>query len=421
MLRRFSLYGFLKNQRYFEGFFVLLLLDRGLSFFVIGLLVAFRDLTVNLLEIPSGAVADVWGRRRSLMLSFTAYIGSFVIFGLAERAIWFFPAMALYAVGDAFRTGTHKAIIFSWLRGQGRTDERVRVYGYTRSWSKFGSAASVILAGLFVLASDSYAFLFHVSVIPYLLGLINFMGYPADLDRQPGGAGSPVRILRHMTRALKNSLGRAGLRRLVLESMGFEGLFHAVKDYLQPILLATAIVSLGAMETTAELTQTRQAALLITPVYFVLHLISALASRTAHRLRDRAGGDARAAHRLWAAAALNFAALLTAAYFEWSPILVLAFVALHALQNIWRPVLISRFDAQGSEAEGATLLSVESQARRAATMILAPLLGLAIDSVGQLEIGGQFWPVGAVGLIVATGFFLAPVPGGEPSDAKPPA
>jgi hypothetical protein len=72
MLFRFSLYGFLKNQRYFEPFLVLALLEKGLGFFEIGLLIGFRELTVNLLEIPSGAVADVWGRRRS-MIGFSSW------------------------------------------------------------------------------------------------------------------------------------------------------------------------------------------------------------------------------------------------------------------------------------------------------------------------------------------------------------
>ena len=55
MLARFSLYGFLKNQRYFEPFLVLAFLEKGLSFLDIGLLVAFREATVIAFEIPSGA------------------------------------------------------------------------------------------------------------------------------------------------------------------------------------------------------------------------------------------------------------------------------------------------------------------------------------------------------------------------------
>ena len=82
MLFRFCLYGFLKNQRYFEPFLMLVFLNQGFSFFLIGLLYACRDLTVNILEVPSGAIADSFGRRRSMMISFLAYIASFARAGV---------------------------------------------------------------------------------------------------------------------------------------------------------------------------------------------------------------------------------------------------------------------------------------------------------------------------------------------------
>ena len=110
MLFRFSLYGFLKNQRYFEPFLYLALMENGLSFFVIGLLIGFREIIVNVFEIPSGAIADTFGRRKAMILSFVAYTGSFILFGLAHPVWMFFLAMFFFAIGDAFRTGTHKAL-----------------------------------------------------------------------------------------------------------------------------------------------------------------------------------------------------------------------------------------------------------------------------------------------------------------------
>ena len=47
MLARFCLYGFLKNQRYFEPFLILVYIDRGLSFTAIGSLVAAQQLVVG--------------------------------------------------------------------------------------------------------------------------------------------------------------------------------------------------------------------------------------------------------------------------------------------------------------------------------------------------------------------------------------
>ena len=90
--------------------------------------------------------------------------------------------MAFFAVGDAFRTGTHKALIFTWLRLRGREDERTKVYGYTRSWSKIGSAVSVIIACVIVGATSNFVYVFFLSIIPYILNIINFLGYPKEID-----------------------------------------------------------------------------------------------------------------------------------------------------------------------------------------------------------------------------------------------
>ena len=405
MLFRFSLYGFLKNQRYFEPFLVLAFLDRGCSYFLIGWLVAARELTVNLLEIPSGAMADLCGRRRAMLLSFAAYIASFLTFAFT-RQIWpLFPGMLLYAVGDAFRTGTHKAIIFSWLRRQGRESERTRVYGFTRSWSKLGSALSALLAALFVIWSGSFQGVFLFATVPYVLNIFNLLSYPKELDLAPGSQASG-RVLGHLSDTFRSTLKRPGLRRLMLESMGFEGTFHAVKDYLQPVLMALAILKFSDVPGILADSETRQTALLLGPVYAGLFLLSSLASRQAHRVVGWAGSEAAAARRcVWLGVA-GYALMLPLAWFDWLLPVALCFVLIHALQNVWRPILIARFDAHGDEQQGATLLSIESQSRRLATLILAPTVGFLVDLVRERGPGGSFWPVAAVGLVLTSALLI---------------
>lgn len=408
MLFRFALYGFLKNQRYFEPFLVLALLEKGLSFFTIGVLIGYREVAVNLLEIPSGAIADVWGRRRSMILAFAAYTGSFVVFGQADALGLLFVAMSLFAVGEAFRSGTHKAMIFTWLESQGRQGERTKVYGYTRSWSKFGSAASVVLATALVYSSSSYTLVFYISAIPCLLNIVNFVGYPRDLESETTPGSASRRIIRHLRDVLATFVARPGLRRLTFESMGFDGVFHAIKDYLQPLLMTATIA--GATAATATATATalandpadiRQTALLVGPVYLALYLLSGVASRYAHRVADAAGSEDRAAQRLWSSALAIFVAMAIAAYLDLVWIVAVAFIAVHVLQNLWRPVLLGRLDSQSEARHGATVLSIESQGHRLATMVLAPALGLAVDAVLAHGPGGAFWPIGVAGALAA--------------------
>ncbi len=405
MLLRFSLYGFLKNQRYFEPFLILVFLEKGLSFFMIGLLIAFREVMINLFEVPSGLVADLYGRRRAMITSFAAYVVSFVVFALSQRLAPLFLAMLFFAIGEAFRTGTHKAMIFAWLRQQGREHERTRVYGYTRSWSKLGSALSVLAAAVFVLLGGSYVWVFYLTIPPYLLGLINFLGYPRALDGETERGLTLRELFLRLWQVLVAALRDLSLRRLILESMGFEGVFKVAKDYLQPLLQAAAIALLAQRAVGLELDDAGRTALLVGPVFFVLHLLSAYAARRAHALVAHLGSEQRAARACWGLAALLYAALLPALFLAWHALAIAIFVVLHVLQNIWRPVLISRFDSAGPEAYGATMLSVENQAKSLSAMLVAPLLGLAVDGVAAHGPGGAYWPVAALGLLAALGFF----------------
>ncbi|MBN2039168.1 MAG: MFS transporter [Spirochaetes bacterium] len=418
MLKRFSLYGFLKNQQYYEPFLLLAFLQMGLSFTLIGLLIGFREFMVNLMEVPSGAFADVHGRRNSMIISFTAYIIHFVSIGITGIAainkmlpfnavvILLFFSMIFFAAGDAFRTGTHKAIIFAWLREQGRTDEKTKVYGYTRSWSKIGSAVSVVLACIFVYFSKNYVYIFFFSIIPYLINIINFTGYPKDLRKGPHAYGIK-QIFLHLKDSLYDIMHKTSLRRLVLESMGFEGFFKSVKDYLQPVLNQAAIPLIALFSSGIAFTGEQKSVILIGPVYCFLFIISAIASRKSHKVVEITGGEDRTAKWIWLFFSVIMIISLPAFYFGIYWLIITGFIILYILQNLWRPVLISRFDEHSNEVQGATVLSVESQAKSLSTMLLAPLIGASVDLVKIYKIGHtEFWPLAVTGIVISLFFLL---------------
>ena len=57
MIRRFSLYGFLKNQQYYDYSLVLALLGLGLDYTTLGWPVGVREGASAVLESPSGVLA----------------------------------------------------------------------------------------------------------------------------------------------------------------------------------------------------------------------------------------------------------------------------------------------------------------------------------------------------------------------------
>ncbi len=398
MLFRFCLYGFLKNQRYFEPFLMLVLLERDLSFTMIGSLIAVQAVTVNLLEIPSGAIADAMGRRSAMVGSFCAYALGFLALAWADSKYLLFPAMVLLGIGDSFRTGTHKAMIFEWLRIQGRTDERTKIYGFTRSWSKIGSAVSGILAATFVFISDSYDHVFLFATVPCVLNIINLSGYPQALD---GIAEGKHRFHEAWDRArltMQHAIGSRTLRGLLVESMSWDGVFHAVKDYLQPILAALSVAAIGKWFPVADWSPVQQSAVLVGPCYVILFLLSAAASRHAYRIQEIAGSTAAATAWLWSVNGALFVWLTILGWQQALPGMAIVFVLLHLMQNLWRPIFIGRFDDFADADEGATVLSIESQMQRLATMVIAPALGLVMDTMATPDGVEVYWPIGLVGV-----------------------
>ncbi len=421
MLARFSLYGFLKNQKYYEPFFLLALLQMGLNFTWIGILIAFRSIVTNIMEIPTGVIADLYGRRKSMIFSFSAYIAAFTLLGIVGKSAStgalsppeLIPALLIaltfFSAGEAFRTGTHKAMIFSWLRNQQKEKERTRVYGYTRSWSKIGSAVSTLFACVFVLITGNYVTVFFFSIVPYVFNIINFLGYPGSVETR----SEPTRNIREVVRHLRESASicfmRRRVRRLIFESMGFEGFFAAAKDYLQPVLLGCSLPVAAILFSEATLTDEQKSIVLIGPVYFLLFLLSAWGSRKSHWLVDWKGNEDGATHFLWKLICGVLITMAVCAFLgaDWG--IIVGFIALYFIQNLWRPILVSRFDSHGDEAKGATILSVESQSKGAATAVFAPLLGCLLDMTqGRLDWGSPFWPVPILGLCVCIWFVLVP-------------
>ena len=244
--------------------------------------------------------------------------------------------MFLYGVGDTFRTGTHKAMIFEWLRLQGRSDERTSIYGLTRSWSQIGSALSGIIAAGFVLISGSYDYVFYFAVIPYAVNLLNLATYPTELDGEHQKASSLRESLGRLKKSLKefdwqfaaakiddrvDGLGRCVQchQGLSSTSVANGGDRQACHRSLHPPLLPTRIQPRSSMKR-------QTTALLIGPVYAILFLLSAWASRNSQRLVDQAGNESAASKKLWLSNLLRFRVHRRRAWWQINVLLVVGLV-----------------------------------------------------------------------------------------------
>jgi len=121
-----------------------------------------------------------------LLLCFVFYMVAFLFYALGEALMAYLAAAsALYGLGEAFRSGTHKAMIMVWLDRHKLSKFKTFVYSRTRSFSNLGSALNAVLSLLIILAMESYALVFLVSVLPFVADFLMVATYPAYMNDTP--------------------------------------------------------------------------------------------------------------------------------------------------------------------------------------------------------------------------------------------
>jgi len=106
------------------------------------------SLTVTLLEIPSGVLADRSGRRRMLLLCGVLDVAEFVIL-LFARDFWAFGlAVFLAGVGKALCSGSENALLYDSLLAEGKQDHFEKLLGRLTAIDMAGSIAAALSGGL---------------------------------------------------------------------------------------------------------------------------------------------------------------------------------------------------------------------------------------------------------------------------------
>lgn len=379
MLFKFSTYGFLKNLRFFEPFLYLFFLANGLSFFQIGLLISIREISTFVLEIPTGIIADVTGRRRAMAGAFASYMVSFTIFYLFSGFIVFIPAMLLFALGETFRSGTHKSMIMEHLDEENMQDKKVEYYGKTRSASRLGSALSALLAGVIVYFWQSYNIVFLFTLIPYTFGFFLMLTYPAELDGKISGGTKLSDLWSHTKESFHQLKQHPSLGKMLVNASIYDSFFKISKDYLSPIVKTFAVglpllLFIGNVE--------QRTAILVGIVYFFVYMNSFVSSRKSASLMKKVGSMGRALNALYLIMA--FAFMGVAFFLEVGIVLIsiISFFFFFTLYNLRKPMVVGYLGDRIEPKTRATLLSGHNQMRSVVGIVIAPILGYFADNYG---------------------------------------
>ncbi len=374
-IKKFCLYGFLKNMKFFEPYLIIYLMNNDIKLFQIGILIAIREIIVNVFEIPSGFIADYFGRKKELYFCFGFYIVSFIIFFAADNFMLAALAMMFFGLGEAFRSGTHKAMIYTYLDAKNWQGEKAFVFGRTRSFSLIGSALSGVVGILLILSvpSDGYIFLF--SVVPYIVDFLLVMSYPKFLDMSDKKHGTSFK---DMAKGVFESFRiNKKLRNILVEEGMSEAAFSYMKDLIQPIL---EIIIIGSgISLIASLSADDNLKVILGITYAILNLCGSYFSKKAYLLKEKRTSLAcLSLIHIAYAVACGLLAIFSGQYLMACAI----YVFIYILHSIRKPIFVDEIDNNIDKSNRATVISASAQLKSLFLMIFAPVLGFVADHFG---------------------------------------
>ncbi len=213
-------------------------LERGLSVQDMVTVEIFYALAALVLEVPTGALADRWSRKKTLLLSSFCIFFEFFLLIFAYN-LWGFLASALAAaLGGALASGTANALLYDSLLETGEQGDFERQLGRIGLWES--------LAGLIGALGGAWVAVRWGLVSPYwlsLLGVALAFGTALSLH-EPAKQGEHTmaeNIWAHMGEALTFLRGQPVLQKIVLLATCLAAVFEYVDEYLQIYMQAVGV------------------------------------------------------------------------------------------------------------------------------------------------------------------------------------
>ena len=305
-----------------------------------------------LFEIPTGVVADRFGRRVSLAISTALSSLIWLAFSLTGNFWALALAQWIGAAAATFSSGADEALLYESLRGVDREGDYARV-------SARAGAAGVLAETSLLLPVRLTSLVLALMLAPLLLMKETGGSRPQHGSRAPGAQPAPGyrAILRQALGALRE---HAVLRWAITYLLVVSCVAFYASTFLQPyaVALGFSVAALG-------------------PIMVAVQGMGIAGSLSVARIQDRLGQD----RLLYGAPLLIIPCLLLLGALRLPAVIVLAALAAF-LFAVAQPVMLAAVQRRAPDEARATLLSFQSMLASVFLIVTEPALGLLSDHSG---------------------------------------
>lgn len=187
------LFTFLVEFGLARGIWMLYLAAKGLSLFQIGLMETIFHITSFLMEVPTGVIADLYGRKVSRALGRAADVLSTALILLSHNFTGIAIGFIFSALSYNLESGAGEALVFDSMKQLGEEGRFIGVRGKTEMIYQGVSVISLLIGGY--IATLSFDRVYQASLVISVLALASALTFTEPSIARQKHSGSVFKLM----------------------------------------------------------------------------------------------------------------------------------------------------------------------------------------------------------------------------------
>lgn len=248
-----------------HGVWMLYLAHKGLSLFQIGIMETIFHITSFSMELPTGIIADIYGRKTSRTLGRLLSVISVIIMIYSTSVYFFGLSFILLAISYNLESGAGSALIYDSLKELGKEDSFLKVSGKNEVFYQISRTLALALGGY--LATTSFSNVYLGALVIALCSFVQSLTFKepsiGQVERSHSFLKDFINQIKSSFRVLKEE---KSVTTLILFFEGFSALYVTEFFYMQNKLKSSGysefyigvLLSIGALTAGLVASQTHR-------------------------------------------------------------------------------------------------------------------------------------------------------------------
>lgn len=364
------LYRFFASFDITSAIWVLYLGFKGMSLVQIGLLEGIFHITGFISEIPTGVLADLFGRRKVIIIGRLTSLISAIIMLFSNSFMGFTIGFILSAWGYNLNSGSEEALIYDTLKTLKREEEYLKINGRINLIIEVSQGLAVFIGG--ILSQINFAISYITAIVIGIFSLsisLDFIEVDIREDNE-----ERVKLIDHF----KNSISILKDNKRLLNILVF---FPTIYTF-------SAIIYFYGQRFLSDVGYSRVNISIIFLFNGILSSIGAIISDKVYKRFNSIG---------WILISMIISLLIILIGNVSREISILLFLSIGFLTAILQPISSKLINSMVDSKQRATIISVESMFYSLMMILLFPVCGFIGDA---LSLNASFKLIGIIGVLI---------------------